>query len=230
MLNNIKNFSTSILSCFYTDEIEDKEWVWDGASNRYRYKDSGQYASKDAILNLTRQRVDTVKIETKKTFQKLLNGEITLLDWQRDFATQIKILHSQQYMLGRGGYAQTTSADFLEVARSLRLDHYPRLRNLVEEIKNGTLTQGQIENRISMFVAASRQSFYQGQKKATMANGFIFARRFLGLCTPHCGECISYAARGVVNIYDLVPPATNCSCGGRCCCYVEYYKEYPNDS
>ena len=145
----------------------------------------------------------------------MLTKEISFIDFQVDNLKKIKKLHSQQLMLGSGGYQRVTNAQWLALARELKDLHYPAFYKLMSQVQNRQLSEKQIRARLKQFAGASRSSIENGRKASLINEGWRYAKRELGSCAPHCQDCINYAALGIVSIADLIPPANQCAIGYR---------------
>lgn len=200
------------------------DFVWDGRLGRYRDKETGRIVSEKVILGLSQEMINTTNQKMQNSITQLFNGNISIRDFEKENAQNIKILFVQHRMLGAGGYSQTKPEDWLELGRELKNNQYPRFHQFVKEIEEGKLSQAQAAARLQMYSQSAKSSFQAAKKQERKRSGFQFARRYLGSCKDHCGDCITYATWGVVPIAQLIPPCTNCRCGGRCCCYVEYRK------
>lgn len=203
-----------------------KEYSWDGRVQRYRDKQTGRFLRNQTVMFLVEQQIKAKEASLENLFLQLLVGKKTLPQFQSEALDIIKYLHTQQYLLGKGGFKNTTAADYLKIARDLKDLHYPAFRQFVQDLKDGKLTESQANYRLDNFAVASRSSYNYGVKQSAIENGYAYARRFLSVA-EHCAECPMYAAMGVVPITNLIMPGEKCGCMFNCKCYVIYYKELP---
>lgn len=154
---------------------------------------------------------------------RLLNNKITLKTWQKQTAQLLKILHTQQYLLGVGGEAQIRQGDYEAIASEL-LAQYQYLQNFALNLTQGKVSPPQFKVRLGMYASATKVSFYRGEKEAARRSGLDGARRILGATDHHCAQCLEYAARGVVPIDELVFPTQECQCRTNCLCSLVYVR------
>ena len=197
------------------------EFYYDRGVSRYRYRDSGQFVSREAMLNLTRGRINSVQREMDRSVDDLVAGRINFRQFQIDNIERVKLLHSQQLLLGRGGVANTKSEDWLWLARELKQNQYPYFHRFMQDIKKGNLSEAQVRERLKMYARTSRRSYGEGRRASYKDSGMNWERRLLGSCR-HCPDCLGYSRQGWQPIGQLPLPAQNCRCLGNCCCSMEY--------
>jgi hypothetical protein len=205
--------------------LDSPDFTWDARSRRYRYADSGKFVPREAMLNLQKGYVETIKGDLQTLGGLVADGKISLKTWQETTAQTIKTLHINQAILGRGGVDQMTPADYLAVGRELR-SQYKYLRQFAVDLTQGTMTRAQFEARLNLYANSSNISFSQAQQQNSVDNGDRYMRRILH-ARESCPDCIRYAAAGVVAIGSLPLPKQNCQCGANCRCSVEYLQELP---
>ena len=212
------------LERYYTDTYGEEGYTWDSKLARYRDKKTGRLLSRKIILALTKGRVRSAQADMDQSITDLINGNLSLRDWHRDNAERLKTLGVQGAILGRGGKDRTQVEDYLEVGRELKDNQYPRLRQFAKDLRDGKLSKREAKARMKMYAGSFRIHLSRAQKSAKREAGYKFGQRFLGACSPHCAECVAYAARGVVPAKDVVPIATRCSCLSNCCCSIRWYR------
>jgi hypothetical protein len=198
------------------------DFKWDGQSQRYRNKTTGRFVKNETILNIIEGNIKTKSERMLSSFNDLSQGKISLADYQRENLEIIKYLHTQQYLVAKGGFRTTTSEDYLAIARELKDLHYPAFRKFSQDLQQGNLTEAQARARIKTFAKASETMADLGQKSSAKQNGFAWGRRYLG-AVEHCQDCPIYAAMGAVRIDDLILPGRQCECRFNCKCYVRYF-------
>ncbi|MEW5859795.1 MAG: hypothetical protein AB1861_20820 [Cyanobacteriota bacterium] len=195
---------------------------WEKNSNRYRNKETGRFISKEAVYTLTQKRIEYVKGDLGSVGQLLLDGKINLKTWQQQTAETLKILHTQQYLLGVGGQKALKKSDYLEIGRELK-NQYQYLRKFAVDLTQGKMSPAQFNARLSMYGDAAKVSFFRGEKVAAGRAGFTHGRRSLTSGHIHCSDCPVYAARGIVPIDEVVMPSVACQCRTNCKCRVTYF-------
>jgi hypothetical protein len=209
-----------MLSDLLPIRLDSSDFAWDVKSQRYRYRDSGRFVPREAMLNLQRGYVETVKKDLQTVGKLLADGKINLHTWQEATAKTVKSLHVNQAILGRGGVDRMTSADYLKVGRELR-SQYQYLRQFAVDLTQGKLTRAQFEARLNLYANSSNLSHAASEQQNSIEAGFKYMRRKLH-ASESCPDCIEYAARGIVEIGSLPLPKQNCQCGANCRCSVEY--------
>jgi hypothetical protein len=200
-----------------------ENYKWDGQVQRYRNKQTGQFVRTETILKLTEQNMQQKTERMLRSFDDVKSGKISLSEYQRENLEIIKYLHTQQYLVAKGGFRTTTPEDYLEIARELKNLHYPSFRSFTEDLRNGALTEGQARARIRNFGKASETLADLGHRSSAKQNGLTWARRYLS-AVEHCPDCPIYAAMGAVTIDNLILPGRQCECRFNCKCYVRYFK------
>jgi hypothetical protein len=197
--------------------------------NAYYYKSNKQKVKERDIIKIVKQEVErTIKKQEKIAIQ-LVVGKIDFKTWQKKSLQIVKTSHVNMMRFGRGGAKNTFANNYLEVGNDLRKVHYPAHKQFSKAIKQGKLTAKQIVNRARQYGFAIKTSYEKGRLSIEKFKGIKQARRLLGSCKQHCGDCIGYAGRGWVNLSDLILPGVACQCGQKCCCSVEYRTIEKND-
>lgn len=162
----------------------------------------------------------TRAVEDVRTGATARRGNVS--DWQQAFSREIKRIHIQGMVLGRGGWNQVTADDYRQLSTELRYQ-YTQLRTFAQEVSEGKLSEAQIQARMKMYENSARTSFNRGETAAKKAAGFTQKRRVLNPA-EHCQDCISFAGRGWVDIDDasLPPPGKDSECLTNCKCDMDY--------
>ncbi len=181
------------------------KYTWEQETRRYRDNKTGRFLSKEAVLQLTKLRIQQAQKDLQRLGDRLLNNKITLKTWQKQTAQLLKILHTQQYLLGVGGEAQIQTDDYSAIASEL-LAQYQYLQNFALGLTQGKVSPPQFKVRLGMYASAAKVSYYRGEKESALRSGLDGAKRVLGQTDHHCPQCLEYAARGVVPIDEVVYP------------------------
>ena len=202
-------------------ELATAGYIWDNDSGRYRSRATGRFVAESTIRNdLNRFNETIIRENLGSITEKLINGNITLEQWQRRLANELKDAWRLNQMIGRGGKSQMTQADYGRLGGRLRFE-YDRLNRLAIEIKAGMLTEAQIRARVGLYANAPRVGFYDGVNAAKVAAGLTEMRRVLNPA-EHCPDCEGYASEGWVPIGTLPMPGEKSQCLRNCKCTVEY--------
>lgn len=196
-------------------------WSYDTTLARYRDQRSGRFLAQSEALALTQRSIAQAQAELDSLTDQLDQRVLTLAQWQRQMAALIKQVHLAQFILGRGGLAHTTPADFLALARVLK-NEYRYLDGFGRDLSAGQLSLAQSKARARLYLAKSRMSYWAGQQQAQKQGPMPSEMRRLLAPVDHCLECLRYAKAGWVPIGHLPLPTVDCSCQSNCRCRVEY--------
>ncbi|MBD2492539.1 hypothetical protein [Aulosira sp. FACHB-615] len=195
---------------------------WEPQSLRYRDTKTGRFLPQRAIASLIQLRISQVAQELQQLGDRLLSNQVTLKDWQLQTAQTLKILHTQQYMLGVGGDAQVQDSDLRAIAAEL-VNQYKYLQNFATDLTQERVSVAQFKVRLGMYASAAKVSYFRGEKEAAKRSGFNGAMRVLG-DAEHCEDCPRYAALGAVPIDEVIYPTQECACRINCKCSLLWVK------
>jgi len=205
-------------------ELATGGYRWDSEAARYRSRDTGRFVAETTIRNdIERFNTTVIRGNLQDITSRMLDGRITLEQWQGQMASELKDAWGVNVRVGRGGASQMTPADYGRYGGRLRYE-YQQLTRFAVEIKTGNLTPEQIQFRVGLYANAPRVGYCDGQTSAHTAAGFIFEARFLNP-GESCQDCISYAAQGKVPIGTLPEPGVGSVCQRNCNCEKRYYTE-----
>src|SRR5690349_25140950 len=94
-------------------------YTWEPRAGRYRGPD-GRFVAPPVVREAVDAVIDGGADRLADLSQRLVAGRISLADWQRGMAMEIKDLHLAQRAAGRGGWAQLTAADYGAVGGTVR--------------------------------------------------------------------------------------------------------------
>lgn len=207
-------------------------WKFDVKSGRYRYTDTGQFAPREAIMNLINGRVAIAKQEIGNITDNFTDGRISLKAWEKQIAEQLKFIHVQSAILGKGGIDKMQPEDWLKVARELKKQYYTGidestgkkfgLKQLVKEIKEGKVSSQQLKARLNLYANSGKLSYYEAISSQKKEQNYTLMKRVLGAVHKSCDECMSYASQGWQPIGLLPLPTQKCTCKNNCKCSVLY--------
>lgn len=199
------------------------DWSFDPRTGRYRGK-NGRFLSRDGVMRIITTRIEALQVEARELSERLIGDEITLGQWQREFADLIKLINVQSFILGAGGTDRLVPADYLEVGRLLK-EEYGYLYEFGRQLARGEVSLAQFQARVDMYIRKGRGSYWLGMNLSMKKAGFKFMQRFLSPMAEHCPECPEYAAKGKVEIGKLPLPTQKCTCRSNCQCSVVYYRD-----
>ena len=142
------------------------EWVWLPDLLRYRDLATGRFLSSDLVRELAGASIDAANDAVAAATELLTGGNLNVGDWQAIIRQELKDSYIQQYILGRGGVGEMTSADWGSIGGMLG-EQYRHLDDFAAEIANGELTPGQIAARTDMYFESSTEAYERAHARAT---------------------------------------------------------------
>lgn len=188
-----------------------------------RYEtDSGNPIARAIILNEMERQAVVLRASLERLVTELLDGQISLADWETRSLIEIKNAAIRMTGLAAGGM-DGIGASHLQILSSHVTFQSERLSRLRDQLINGELSEAQFRYRMSLFARSARSIFFR-QQHDTRVNyeQFNEARRRLDPQSEHCPECIRYQTRDWVPSFQVVPQAVECSCSNNCRCAVNY--------
>ena len=218
MLNDLSSLSASILS-----SRMDAAWSYDRNAGRYR-DEKGRFLNKVSVEKLVDARIDKLQTSLQSYTKMLVDGSITIDQWQASMREAIKDAHIQAAVVGYGGKNEMGSGEYGRIGQRLR-EEYAYLQNFAKDLLEQRVSGPMATARASLYAKSVRGSYWQGSELRQQQQGFSMMRRILDEQAQHCQDCLDYAARGIVSIGSLPLPGRRCECGARCRCSVRYYRQ-----
>lgn len=219
-LPNVSTFAETILSI---ETRFDAEWSYDPISGRYRGA-NGRFLSQKAIEALIDGRIGKLERQLKDFTQRLIDGSITVDQWQGSVREALKPAHIQATMVGAGGKAALSQADYGRIGQKLRSE-YAYLQKFASSLLANGLSAPMALARIGLYAESIRGSFWEGVSIRQQRQGYSLMQRILDSQAAHCQDCLDYAGRGIVSIGSLPMPGQRCACRTRCRCSVRYLRQ-----
>jgi hypothetical protein len=221
----IKTLSSTNQDSTLTDDLE-----YDQRIKRFRYKDSGKFASREETINLQKKYLEQQIEKFISLAPRIKAGDITAY---MQLGETLKRIHLSNAIIAANGYDNLTQRDLGQIGAILKKQYYAGydpitnqkfgLKFLIEESKDQSETM--IANRLKMFAKSGELSGTIVKANKMLDQGYDIERRILGQTHKHCKECIEYASRGWQPINSLPKPKTMCSCRSNCVCRLEYGKK-----
>ena len=206
------------------------EYRWNVKVGRFQYRDSGKFAPREAVLNLTRATVDAQSRELVALGDRLSSGKVTLKEFQVEAATLLRQIHIGQTTIAKNGLDKVTAKDWLATARTLKTLYYQGkdsetgkpygLKHLSAEIAAGTVSPAQLAARLKMYANSGGISYWASWRQAEKDAGRAYGIRKLGATDDHCPDCVAYAAMVPRAIEKVTLPKTKCQCRANCLCTI----------
>ncbi len=186
-----------------------------------RYTDSaGRFVSGDTVREALNTVIDASRERSKQLTQDLRDGYITLADWQRGMAQEIRVTQGIAHATAKGGWEQMTKSDWGKVGNETK-KQYRYLNNLAKDIETGKVPlDGRLSARADLYPQAGRNTFSRVEGNSRQEAGLTKERNVLGEA-DHCDDCLEETAKGWQPIGEISDPGER-QCGNRCKCHLEY--------
>lgn len=199
------------------------QYGWNANANRYVDLITGQFVSFVDVRNALEFNITASQSIMKALTQQLIDGTLSIADWQLDMMEQIKILHTSSAAAARGGWAQMTQSDWGFVGQKIRAQ-YEYLQNFALEIQNGKqLLNGSALVRAELYGQAGRGTYEDMRRRAeALLNGMTEEMRVLGEA-DHCEDCLNYA--GTWAPINTLPRIGDSICIVNCHCKFRFRRK-----
>jgi hypothetical protein len=192
---------------------------WNPKARRYQYKESGKFVPVAAFQKLTTDHIARKKSDLRKIGEKFAEKG-GFVAFQKDGWQTIKTTFTQQYLLGRGGAGRMQDSDYATLKKELRYQG-KMWKGFATDIKAGTVSPAQLQQRIAMYGEASKVAYWDGWTAAAIAGGMTEERNILGIA-ENCPGCIERTNMGwqpfgvMGRITKDTPCRIYCYCGREC--------------
>lgn len=198
------------------------QYRWNPLANRYINPD-GTFVTFEALRDAL-QRVGMAGTDNLLAHgDALARGRLSVSEWQRRMASDMKTQHLAMAAANRGGWAQLSQADKRWVQRETK-KQLRFLERFAKQISTGEQAlDGRFVTRIEMYGQASEQIGKAMAARVNKNSGMRFEKNVLGQA-EHSPDCLAATARGWVDIGALSPPGQR-DCMVRCQCHLIYRRE-----
>jgi hypothetical protein len=193
---------------------------WNGS--RYYNLETGRFVSSSAVRDALESVIDQSALNMNALSQRLVDGNISLADWQTGMMQEIKAAHVAATASASGGWAQVDQAGWGEAGRLIR-DQYDYLRNFARQIASGEQPlDGRVLVRSDLYGDAARGTYEEIRQRRMVTDGYEEERRVLEANDGNnCDGCLEQAAQGWQPIGTLDPIGAE-ECIVRCRCHFAY--------
>lgn len=201
------------------------DFTFDRSVQRYRAS-NGRFISNATMITLVETAASNAADDVLSIGNILVQGKVSLAEWQRATAIALKQMHIQQYLLGIGGEKMVTGSDRRRMSDRIQseLDY---LAGFADDLLSG-MSEAQFMARLQLYVEAGRSTYERARRAGHLTEGYHWERRRLGNAV-HCDPCIGHSAKGWQDIGTLPHIGENCDCKSRCKCSFEFSLEEPQD-
>lgn len=196
------------------------DYGWNG--KKYYDLDTGRFVSNAAVRDSLEQVIEQGAINMRYLSEQLVNGEISLANWQRGMMEQIKLSHNAGGALANGGWAQMSQSDWGFAGSKIK-KQYEFLDKFANQIANGKQElNGQVIFRADLYGQAPRGTYEAQRQRLEVANGMEEERRILEVSDgANCAGCLEQAGLGWQPIGTLGMIGSQ-ECNNNCRCEFTY--------
>lgn len=205
-----------------TGAIAPSAILYDPRAGQYRDA-SGRFVRREKVLIAVEQENARTQIRLQALTRSLISGNLSLPEWEMQFARDLKNAHLRLAMLAAGGKERMTQAHYGAVGYELKRQ-YAFLDKFAHDLAAGKLTPKQAIARASSYGQSGKIAFHRAEKIARKREGFNVAKRLLDPQAQHCNSCIAHQRSQWIPIDQIVEPGTRCECQNNCRCRVIYQK------
>lgn len=193
---------------------------WNPRSRRY-YGADGRIVSKATVDAAMDDAVAASKRQMASIADRLIAGDITLVDYQLAMRDEIKAMHSAAVALSRGGWANITPRERGRIGAAVR-EQYKYLDRAVRQIENGERPiDGRVRGWSQQYAATARttynESSYEAAADSAEAAADTHEERWVRHAQDSCSGCIEQEKKNWVR-YGTLPAIGTQQCNGNCKC------------
>lgn len=210
------------------------ELEYDRVTKRYRYKDTKQFASREAAISLQQKFLQKQVRELVALAPQIQTGNIGVYE---KVGTLLKNIHLSHAIIAANGIDNLTQSDLGTIGSILKKQYYAGvdpvtgkqfgLKFLLQDAPSQSLAM--IEHRLELFAKSGELSASTIEGRKAIGIGMNIEKRVLGASHNHCDDCIYYASLGWQEINSLPRPKSRCKCGSNCVCQMKYGKRGIDD-
>lgn len=177
---------------------------------------NGRFVTQRALIADLERVTAGAQSEILSISRQLQSGEISLAQWQIGMRDQMKVLHTTQGAIAKGGWAQMSQSDWGAVGQISR-EQYAFLQRFAIQIETGEQPlNGAFLRRAQMYAQAGRGTFWQMKRREAIGGGLTEERR-IRHAADSCPTCIEQSALGWQPVGTLARIGqsecrTNCKC------------------
>ena len=188
--------------------------------DRYRDERANRLIPRSDVRQGVDRLADLVSDELGHLTERMLDGDLTLAEWQAGAMGLIKAGHVAAAVVAKGGQAQMTPSDWGRVGRVIR-DEYAYLRRFASAVERAPPpSDAQIAARARLYGQGVRSTYEAVRAREDKLNGYDQERNVLDRAAESCEMCVELSALGWVRLGTL-PPIGSRTCLMNCRCTIE---------
>lgn len=194
-------------------------YTWNERDRKFRDA-RGKLVSRTRIRLALDEYLDNLADETKGLALRLVEGSISIGDWQVAMEKIVKRGHTSATAIAKGGWQQAKAADWARAAVRIKFN-YGKLDQFARQLERGDVAlDGRFVRRAMMYALAPTGTYEDVLRADDIKAGFDRERRVLHSKSP-CIDCFRYAALGWVKAGTLPGIGQKCQCKANCRCRFE---------
>jgi len=198
------------------------EWGWDPRSKAYRDLTTGRYLGRKQALSYVEQSIAASSNSMDTIAALVSSGGLGPAEFAIVAREEIKQEYIRQYLLGIGGEAQMTQADWGSIGGSLA-EQYKYFDKFAEQVANGELSEDQIRARLRMYTNSAREAYDRAHGKNAKSLDMTEESWITDSGLENCDDCLAYEAEGWQPIGTFPHPGDGTTkCKTNCGCHKEY--------
>lgn len=134
---------------------------WDASVGRYRRK-NGRFISRNSVLAILGQYLAFTD-PIYAILERYVDGRLSANAFIRLVKNEVKEAAIVAYLVGRGGRAQMTPADWGRVGSVIK-EQYRFLDRMAQDLPN--ISEGQLRHRLAMYLNSTREAFERANEIA----------------------------------------------------------------
>lgn len=142
------------------------DWSYDERARSYRDTATGRFLSPASERTLADDFLSRRRQAVTDLAAKVSDGSMSVQDWERAMAKEIRQAHGVSYALGAGGRKQVTEEQWADLAKVVTAQQETFLRPFAQQLADGQMSAAQIANRAGMYVDAANTSYEVGHAAA----------------------------------------------------------------
>ena len=197
------------------------QYRWNAAAGQY-IGENGKFISRVRVRGALDTFISASTNSMEVISKSLVNGELSLAQWQSQMMVLSKDVNLAGAALERGGWYQMDPSAFGRAGSKIK-GEYGFLNDFAEQIASGKQPlNGTLPRRARLYGEQGRVTYYDFSRVSAIEDGFTEERSVL---TPGdtCEECAGEAAKDFVPIGTLQPIGKR-ECLSNCNCFMEYRK------
>ncbi len=196
------------------------DYGWNEIAGRYIDLTTGQFVSRAVVAQELENVINLSQDNIQAISQSLLDGNITLSQWQLAIEQEVKLIDVASGATARGGWDQMTQSDWGFVGSQVK-SQYQYLANFANDIASGKQKlNGTLLNRARLYAQSGRMVFEAMRRRMARNKGMTQECRILAPA-EHCEGCLEQSDLGWQPIGTLDPIGAE-ECRTNCMCRFDY--------